>query len=96
MSRAPLFLAHSLQHPANAERLLAIAIDLHRHLIGSTTHPLGTHFNSWLYILNRAIKDLDWLSIGHLLSHDLHGSVKDALSNAFLAVKHEAINELAG
>ena len=49
----PFFLADRLQNPANRQRLLPIAADLHRHLIGGTADALGADFDGRLHVFHR-------------------------------------------
>ena len=95
MGAAALLLANGLQHPADAQRLLPVAIHLHRNLVGSTTNSLGTHFNRRLHVFNGAVENLDWFDVRHLLGNDIHGLVEDGLRHALLSVDHQAVHELA-
>jgi len=54
-----------------AERLLPVAIDLHRHLVGGTTDTASTAPRpAGLHVFHGPVEDLDRLDVGDLLRDD--------------------------
>src|SRR3954468_15832272 len=65
-----LFFADRHQDPANRQRLLPGAIDLHRYLVRRPADALATDFDRWLHVLESLREHFDRLLIRHALPHD--------------------------
>ena len=57
--RSALLLAASEQDPTDRQRLLAIAIDLHRHLVRGATDASRADFDVRLHVFDGAVEDFD-------------------------------------
>jgi len=94
--RAALLLAASEEQPTNRQRLLPVAIDLHRHLVSSTTDAAAANFDVRLHVFDGRVKDFDRLAIRNLFLNVIKGRIEENLRDALLAAEHQAVNELAG
>src|SRR5262249_3918872 len=89
--------ARGPQDPADGKALLAFAVDLHGHLIGGTADALGADLDGRLDVLDGLGEDLDGVGVrAHALADRLQRAVEDPHGGGFLAVVHEAVDELAG
>ena len=60
----PFFSRIGHQHPADRQRLLPRAVDLHRHLVGGAADALRADFDRRLHVLDAPGEDLDRLLVG--------------------------------
>ena len=89
-----LFVANSTEHPAKREALLAALVDLHRHLVRSTTDTFRPDFDIGLYGFDGLFENFDRRSIFDLFSDFVQRAIEDALGGILLSVVHQAIDEL--
>ena len=92
--RPSLLFADRHQHPANRQRLLPRAIDLHRNLVRGTADTLAADFDRRLHVLKSLREHFDRFLIRNALSHDFERIVEHILRDALLAVVHERVDEL--
>src|SRR5262249_50717819 len=71
-------------------------VHLHGYLVGGPAHALAAHFHRRLDMFHRLGEDIDGVTLGHAFLDLVHGIVKDADGSSFLALPHEAVDELAG
>src|SRR5690349_16153439 len=76
---ASLFLADGGQDPADGQRLLAVAVDLHRDLVGGTTDAAAADLDVGLYVFDGGREDLDGVALRHLLFDDFERRIEDVL-----------------
>jgi len=79
--------------PSETQGGLTIPINFHWHLVVCSPHSAGFYFQGRLDVINRLLEDLQRIIIGPLFDQ-LKGVVHDILSDALLALKHDAVDEL--
>jgi len=94
MCGSTLLVANSTQHPSESQALLTVLVDLHWHLIRCTTNSLRSHFDVRLYVFDRLLENFDRRTILDFLSDFVESGVENSLCRGFLAVVHQAIDEL--
>src|SRR5439155_5848065 len=89
-----LLFAHRPENPANRQRLLPVAVDLHRHLVRGTADAAAANLDERLHVLDRSRENLDRVLVWQLFLDHVQGRIKYILCHALFAVVHQAIDEL--
>lgn len=96
-----LFAAGGRDDPAEAERLLTLAVDLHGDLVVGTADALGADFDEGLDLVDGhmeavegALGGVGIVDLVEAALDDVHGVVDVALGDGLLAVVHDAVGEL--
>src|SRR5262249_6283818 len=92
--RPTLLFAGRSEYPADGQRLLPVAIHLHRPLVRSTTYAAAANLDERLDVLHRGREDLDRIAIRHLFLDQIESRIENVLRDALLAVVHQAVDEL--
>ena len=80
--------------PAQAEGLAALRAHFHGHLIGGAAHTAGLDLQGRHDVLHGGGEDLQGILAGLLLDN-VKGAVNHFLCHAFLAVEHNAVDQLS-
>ena len=89
-----LLITDGTEDPTEGQRLLAVLVDLHGNLVGSTTDPLGSNFDVRFHVLDRLFENFDGSTVLDLLRDLIECVVEDVVGNGLLAIVHQAIDEL--
>src|SRR5699024_7952204 len=78
--------------PAQAQGLAAGGADLQGHLVVGAAHAAGLALEAGHDVLHGLLEDLQGIVAGLLLDHG-ESIINDLLSNALLAVQHDAVDK---
>lgn len=93
--RTALLVANGCKQPADGQALLAGSVDLHRHLVARTTDAFAANFDVRLDVFDGLFENLDRLGVRIAFGNLSQRIVENLLCGRLLAIKHQAIDELA-
>lgn len=86
--------SNGTEDPSESEGLLTVLVHLHRNLVRRTADSLGSDFDVGFNVFDGLFEDFDGWAIFDLFSDFVEGIVEDVVGGGFLAVVHQAIDEL--
>ena len=93
--RLTFLVADGHEDPADAQRLGASGVDRSRDLIGGAADALGTNFRRGFNVFDRLREDFDRVDVLNLGRDFIESVIENLASGVFLAVPHQAVDELA-